>query len=265
VKHDGHLGRLISPSAAVTPVSTRSVVSVSGSVASALNDHAPLDAQGAGTRAPEPSPFSGLLPKPYVLFEPNPDAKCGRGRSPRRSSSTGTRNITDRVYQPTFSSSSRSSSSPVRSSSRGRGRLSMKENEPAATPVNRRLGEPTNQNDRTSPARRRASTPAHRQSLAKNPQQTQEIKSSRSRSLSTVSSSQSASCSSSAHESRPAQPMRVRRQTDGHPQRYVDREYARGRLESGGERPVRGRSRVPPEARVLAVQGDERRGRSLMR
>ena len=267
VKYDGHLGRLISPSAAVTSISTPSVVSVSGSVASTLNGRAPPNADRATIRVPEESHHSPQSPKLQALYNANVDTlKCGRGRSPRRSSSAGTRNINDRIYQPTFSSSSRSSASPVRSPSRGRSRLSTKENEPATTPVNNpnnRLGGPTNQNG-SAPSARRASARLQPLTL-RTPRRPREKESSRSPSLSTVSSSQSASGSSSACENRPAQPMRVRRKTDGYPQQYVEREYARGRLESKGERHPRGRSRVLPEARLLTIRGDERRGRSLLR
>lgn len=273
VKHDGHLGRLISPSAAVTPISTPSIVSVSGSVTSTLMDHPPPGTFPNATRAfgqpqPQRQPHNHSRPSPkyHALSEANRDTSKGRGRSPRRSSSAGTRNVTDRLYQPTFSSSSRSSASPERPASRGRSRLSMKENEPATTPVNHRLGGPTNQNGATSPIRRRASTPAQwHNSTVKTSRKLRGADSSRSPSLSTVSSSRSASCSSSANEIRLTQPMRVRRQTDGHPQLYAEREYARERLESGGERRARGRSRVPPEARLLVLQSDERRGRSLLR
>lgn len=265
VKHDGHLGRLISPSAAV---STPSVVSVSGSI---LNDHAPPDALRATAPAPEQSQnlrCSPILPKPHTIYNPNNDAfKSGRGRSPRRSASAGTRNIADPIYQPTFSSSSRSSASPMRTSSRGPGRLSTKENEPATPPMNHHLSRPTGRDDPTSPSRRRASTSAQlRHSIMKTFHKPGETESSGSPSLSPVSSSESASGSSSAYENRPAQPMRVRRQTDGHPQRFNEREYARGRLElNGGERHTRGQSRLLPESRLLMIQGDERRGRSLLR
>lgn len=232
------------------------------------------------------------------------------------------------VYHPTFSSSSSSADSRNRSSRsgsrrRGSAQLAMTRASEVAPSANKNevpetevhvvetTGDDDGMSESLSP--RRASRSARRQSTIRPPLPSVSLSHSISTHMSNAISSPLSSDSrpSSPDDDdedddnddndrsrgrgrglpKPATPMRVRRQTEGHPQRYIPdrergREFSRGRLEHlskgngnrvgssergrDGEREGRGRSRVPPEARLLAVKeeqakAEDRRGRSLLR
>lgn len=241
---------------------------------------------------------------------------------------TATTNVSagELAYQPTFSSSSSSVGSRNRSRSRGRGsaRLAMTRANGVASSASKNdvpetevlvvetTGDEDGMSESLSP--RRASRSGRRQSTIRPPlpsvSLSHSISTLMSNAISSPLSSDSRPSSPDDDEDedddngdvnrsrgrsrglpKPAAPMRVRRQTEGHPQQYIPdrsrgREFSRGRhehlpqgngnrMESSergrdGEREGRGRSRVPPEARLLAMKEEQaktedRRGRSLLR